>query len=108
MFMLSEKVKNLKESAAKLAKENDEMEALQVRLERERESLQMTNHELEEALQDAEVSNHRNIIYNGFRHLVEKIDERMHILPRLKPNGQFPILNATMCLWNVGDRTFPL
>lgn len=32
------------------------MEAMQVRLERERESLQMTVHELEEALQDAEVS----------------------------------------------------
>lgn len=31
------------------------MEAMQVRLERERESLQMNIHEMEEALQDTEV-----------------------------------------------------
>ena len=50
-----EKLKDLKESVVKLSKENDEMESLQARTERERESLQMTINELEEALQDAEV-----------------------------------------------------
>lgn len=55
MFEILEKLKELKESAVKLSKENDELEGVQVRIERERESLQITIRELEEAVQDAEV-----------------------------------------------------